>query len=285
MRPFSALHLARAIRQFHRVHVITITRKQSSRRNVSYGSHADARLDISRIAMLQHFRPRLSRRQYATDISPHDQWIENRSAYQPLDQANQETRVLKLLPSRTSSDTLRCKLEVVSLTSNPEFWALSYAWGDIKPTVILNIEDSQILITKNLATALRALRSTEDPITLWVDAVCINQNDVYERNYQVRLMRQIYTSAIGVKAWLGPEFHGVAEAFRNLTACADRHFHREILFTKSLHFGVIVGLINIFKYPWWQRLWVRHFKMHAWKTLSLTLYPCRLSKKSFWRNM
>jgi len=35
----------------------------------------------------------------------------------------------------------------------------------------------------------------------------INQNDITERNHQVRLMRSIYTKAERVIAWLGPNYN------------------------------------------------------------------------------
>jgi hypothetical protein len=45
----------------------------------------------------------------------------------------------------------------------------------------------------------------------WIDAICINQDSVLERNHQVQMMRQIYSNAESVSVWLG-------EADRELTS-------------------------------------------------------------------
>ncbi|KAH7361167.1 hypothetical protein BKA66DRAFT_396649, partial [Pyrenochaeta sp. MPI-SDFR-AT-0127] len=38
---------------------------------------------------------------------------------------------------------------------------------------------------------------------LWVDAICIDQNDLIERNHQVGLIGQIYSNATLVLTWGG----------------------------------------------------------------------------------
>jgi hypothetical protein len=47
------------------------------------------------------------------------------------------------------------------------------------------------------------LRRKNQPITLWVDAVCINQNDTREVSEQITLMPRIYQRAISTLACLG----------------------------------------------------------------------------------
>ena len=54
-----------------------------------------------------------------------------------------------------------------------------------------------------LQPALRALRRTETDRTLWIDAICINQDDMAERNAQVAMMADIYDRAMNVCVWLG----------------------------------------------------------------------------------
>ncbi len=57
----------------------------------------------------------------------------------------------------------------------------------------------------NLAAYLRKTRGS-DTMTelLWIDAICINQEDTEERNAQVLRMASIYQSARRVVVWLGP---------------------------------------------------------------------------------
>ncbi|KAG6359739.1 hypothetical protein INS49_010791 [Diaporthe citri] len=125
-----------------------------------------------------------------------------------LDSSQQEIRVLVLHPGNFH-DPINCTLGTVSLKSCPHFNALSYVWGDsrLRGDIVLN--GVPITVTRNLETALRHLRShpkhhvdtTATP--LWVDAVCINQEDFDERNEQVRMMRDIYSLADRVVIWLG----------------------------------------------------------------------------------
>lgn len=52
-------------------------------------------------------------------------------------------------------------------------------------------------MTKNLVSALKQLIVTERHATgaPWVDAICINQADMSERNYQVKIIDQVYKNA------------------------------------------------------------------------------------------
>jgi Heterokaryon incompatibility protein (HET) len=50
----------------------------------------------------------------------------------------------------------------------------------------------------------------------WIDALCINQASIEEKNHQVAMMRKIYSSASFVLVWLGPEADDSAIAMRVL---------------------------------------------------------------------
>jgi hypothetical protein len=56
---------------------------------------------------------------------------------------------------------------------------------------------------------------------LWIDALCINQPDVAERNEQVSKMKFVYQLAQGVVSWLGEEYDDSRGAFQLCT-----HFGR-----------------------------------------------------------
>jgi hypothetical protein len=99
--------------------------------------------------------------------------------------------------------------EVESSEFSPNYEALSYTWGTKANSEIAYIEseDTESLtfqIQENLASALRHLRYENKPRTLFVDAICINQEDIPERNNQVTRMADIYTLAHRVVVWWGP---------------------------------------------------------------------------------
>jgi hypothetical protein len=62
-------------------------------------------------------------------------------------------------------------------------------------------------VSRNLDLALRYLRHTYTPRSIWIDALCINQVDRAEKSVQVALMGLIYSQADSVIAWLSPEEH------------------------------------------------------------------------------
>ena len=97
---------------------------------------------------------------------------------------------------------------------NPlSFEALSYTWGDPadRESIVVIPEDAgnhchveeSLSIGRNLAQALRHLRSEDDVRVLWVDAICINQEDDTERSKQVQRASLVYEEARRVVVWLG----------------------------------------------------------------------------------
>jgi hypothetical protein len=63
-----------------------------------------------------------------------------------------------------------------------------------------------VAIGAELYDALRRLRFRDRDRTIWIDALCINQEDVIERNAQVQNMRDIYNKADHVLIWVGEHF-------------------------------------------------------------------------------
>lgn len=101
------------------------------------------------------------------------------------------------------SSNIECTMETVSLLDRPPFVALSYTWGDPTLNKTIQVNGQTFNITTSLSDALGYLRRSEESVTLWADAICINQQDLAEKREQVPLMRLIYERAITVIAWLG----------------------------------------------------------------------------------
>ncbi|KAF2667472.1 hypothetical protein BT63DRAFT_472203 [Microthyrium microscopicum] len=129
----------------------------------------------------------------------------NSSLYRqfPLDAARM-TRVLDIHPDSSPQAALRATLRVISLADCPRFTALSYVWGpqtDSDPTISCSGYD--IAVTVNCYQALISLRRLYGHLTIWVDAVSINQSDNAEKAIQIPLMEEIYSWAETVFLWLG----------------------------------------------------------------------------------
>jgi Heterokaryon incompatibility protein (HET) len=112
-------------------------------------------------------------------------------------------RVVNLLPG---GDEIKISLSHHDfLTNSTAYEALSYVWGDPLETRPIICEGGRFNVTTNLFLALHRLRDENKPRRIWIDAICINQMDVLERNHQVALMNQIYPRASTVIIWMGED--------------------------------------------------------------------------------
>lgn len=99
-------------------------------------------------------------------------------------------------------------LRVVDLeaTTIPHFTALSYVWGVEKERVAISCNAIDIPVTIKCHSALKHLRTKFGTFTIWIDAICINQNfnSDSEKEQQIPLMGEIYSIARITYVWLGP---------------------------------------------------------------------------------
>jgi hypothetical protein len=80
-----------------------------------------------------------------------------------------------------------------------------YPCGDLGEIIC---DGQKVTVGSELYDALRRLRRPDRERLIWIDALCINQQDVRERNMQVGNMREIYSKADHVLIWLGEHFSG-----------------------------------------------------------------------------
>jgi hypothetical protein len=100
---------------------------------------------------------------------------------------------------------ISCILYSVNLITRPPFVALSYMWGTDSATKEILINSKCFLVRQNLWDFLVRMQQAEMRyrVPLWIDAICIDQSEITERNHQVSLMGEIYTNARLVISWLG----------------------------------------------------------------------------------
>ncbi|KAH9208830.1 heterokaryon incompatibility protein-domain-containing protein [Leptodontidium sp. 2 PMI_412] len=129
--------------------------------------------------------------------------------YTSLKNPESDLRLIQIA-SGQHGDDLKCTITVHSKHSlkRTKYNALSYTWGDVAVKVPISLNGKIFFVTTNLEGALRNLRCLTPAergkqLPLWVDAICINQNDIEERDDQVRRMKDIYESAEWVTIWLG----------------------------------------------------------------------------------
>ncbi|KAE9374922.1 HET-domain-containing protein, partial [Stipitochalara longipes BDJ] len=122
---------------------------------------------------------------------------------------HRQIRLLTILPKDSGEhddSPIRCVLTPVFLEEKPIYTALSYTWGHAHDRVTIEVNGNNFPATTNLHSALKHFRNTQHPIpTLWVDAICINQNHNNEKEAQVKFMQNIFSGAQETWAWLGHE--------------------------------------------------------------------------------
>jgi hypothetical protein len=136
--------------------------------------------------------------------------LNNHSFYESTLINKLQFRAVTIAPG-SFEDEVRCQLIVTTIgnTKNVKWRALSYCWGtplapgELSPTIVLNSQPFPV--GRNLDSALRHIRDNDNPTTFFIDAICINQDDVSEKNFLVRHMWAIYQHASEVVVFLGPD--------------------------------------------------------------------------------
>lgn len=149
----------------------------------------------------------------------------------------------------------------------PQYEALSYTWGDADLSEFGQVEDGQsnrepsatLPLRPNLASALRYLRYADRTRVLWIDAICINQEDIEERNEQVKRMTNIYANAQRVIVWLGEEADDSKHALATL-----QHVGRQIGTTKS---GRVIAAPDAAEPHLWRNDHAPSFGHRTWQAL------------------
>ena len=236
----------------------------------------------------EQIRARATSRTASTVESPRTELDEK--IYHPLSDS-QDMRVLELFPGQKDDD-IRCELHVcsvglvyrdrnhttgryhptlhaVSCTTGQPVWytALSYVWGDaafVKPMIC---NGKSFKTTKNLDIALRYLRRTDVAVLLWIDQLCINQDDLKEKTQQVILMGKIYEYAWSTVVWLGEEADNSSDALEVMLAAGGAlqlYLHDRAPALESFEgFGLPAPdspkwfeINKLLSRPWFQRVWV-----------------------------
>jgi Heterokaryon incompatibility protein (HET) len=142
----------------------------------------------------------------------------------------------------------------------PSYEAVSWCWGREKPDQLLRMHKHDKVyafhISKNLKTALWALRKHNEVRYLWVDAICIDQKNTRERNEQVPKMDRIYGNANSVCIWLGDadEDSKVAMDFIKNQVLSIWGF--DMLIENRDMARQWASFIKLMKRPWFSRRWV-----------------------------
>lgn len=183
-----------------------------------------------------------------------------------------QIRILDLLPCEDGNDEslIRCELRIVVLEDDPEFDALSYCWGTNNNNhQQIKLSDRYKEIPVNLHAALRRLRLRDRKRQLWVDQLCIDQDNTEEKIHQVRMMSRIYSTCRWCLIWLGDLEDGSRElaeasaAAEVIECLADEDATISWnLRSENIHYRYAacdaargVHAMGPESHSWWRRIW------------------------------
>jgi len=137
-------------------------------------------------------------------LLPHDQTPPSANLYDDLQDG--QIRLFELDINTTGKIVGR--LQTIEMFSAPPFYALSYVCGSDAYSVEITINNHAVLVKPNLFAALQELRSYfQDKevahVWIWIDAICINQDNDEEKAKQIRSMHGVFSGAVEVLVWLG----------------------------------------------------------------------------------
>ena len=198
--------------------------------------------------------------------------------YQPL-AYDDSIRILILEPGERQ-ELIQCSLVPVRLSENPEYDAISYVWGTDEPSQEIFIDGQKVMIRTNLHSALLRFRRSPErndsqevsncnlQRRLWVDALCINQADIPERNQQVQSMKLVFAQARSVLIWLRESVESDRFAFdvfkiaqgiiQSRVRISEDEFKRFSKVAPSHRFqrNTWTAVNGVFKCTWFERIWV-----------------------------
>jgi len=244
--------------------------------------------------------------------------------YSALEFPNSSIRLLSI--DRVHRNIVSCRLidsRIFELTTEHTYNALSYTWGDTNLREIIYLNNKPFPVTRNLKTALWYIGRQQGPYSyedtydsrryLWIDAICINQGNIEERNEQVQWMDMIYKRATHVIVWLGdyhesedelvsfrPNIWGfdtlpkgsdsLTESAFDLARLLSHFLRRTSSVSWATDFAEVLSrekyrqswahLARIYKRPWFERLWVIQEIISA-RSATVVCGNCYIAWKEF----
>jgi hypothetical protein len=173
-----------------------------------------------------------------------------------------QTRLALIKPNEDPSACVELSLVVVDLVdlnngavinhdTLVKYDALSYAWGSASPSAKGICDGNTISLRVNLDSALKYLRKPQHERYVWIDYLCINQDDLVEKAVQIPRMKNIYSKASTVIVWLGMS----PALASNLRECQKSCGLSVDLLTCSEHKQEVWE--SILNYAWFRQTWVR----------------------------
>ncbi|KAH6983699.1 heterokaryon incompatibility protein-domain-containing protein, partial [Ilyonectria sp. MPI-CAGE-AT-0026] len=166
-------------------------------------------------------------------------------------------RLLRLLPHSGENSRIECQLITCSLLDSSRthpYEALSYVWGSEENEQSICIDGNEQSVRAKLHNALLYLRDCFVERILWIDAICINQEDDKERGLQVESMAKIYAKASRVIVWLGEAAHDSDLALKAICRTAEEQDTNSAI--NETNQQATLAILRLLEREWFQRIWL-----------------------------
>ncbi len=163
-------------------------------------------------------------------------------------------RLLRLLPPSNEEPRIKCQLITCSLLDSRgahPYEALSYVWGPENDEQSICIDGHERRVRANLHKALSNLRDNFVERILWIDTICINQENTTEKEKQVQSMAKIYAKASRVIVWLGDEVDDSDNAIETVRVAAEEQPTYPPMDEKAQQ-----AILALLEREWFRRIWV-----------------------------
>lgn len=173
--------------------------------------------------------------------------------YHPLRESR--FRLFALHPAFNNGSPISGDLQEFDINEHPNYYALSYVWGQEPQIHQIQINDKGVMIRPNLFQALQRLRERyrDQPRYVWIDSLCINQADLDEKSIQVGRMAEIYQKAKRVHIWLGEEDFVSNSAMTLVHQIAGGGFNWHSKWRETYK---LTALDQFLGRPWFRRRWI-----------------------------
>jgi hypothetical protein len=194
-------------------------------------------------------------------------------------------RLLRIFKSRRFDHPVQCELlEISSVSDAPsQYRTVSYRWDtSLGKVSTITVNGETLMVYPNLEKILRDIRAKYWSQLVWIDQLCIDQENATEKSAQVAMMGQIYQSAAEVrvclpvsdladygfwKGWRDSKLSPKQREIRDAAALIRRLGHSRLLqdYTPGnergnllsyarLHDWKVLG--DLLEHPWFHRVWM-----------------------------
>jgi hypothetical protein len=208
-----------------------------------------------------------------TDDARHERSIKTSSSdsfqYNPLEAAR-EFRLLRINPGARSREP-SCDLVHAILENASPFEAVSYTWGPVPPSIPISVGSHSMLVTAAVDDFIFSRHSIVHTQYVWIDAICIDQQNMAEKTKQLPLMTEIYSRCSRVIVWLSPPadvkaaqrtrmlLHTLSNPTYSpgMLLCKTRlNLIDTLCRTVANQEAAFIGVAQLLCHPWFERIWV-----------------------------